>query len=247
MRAERLIDVCAVPVEWLDRIDSSNGELLRRAETLPDRYVLLADQQSAGRGRRGRAWVSPPGANLYLSIFARLPRPLAEWGGLSLAIGIAVAEALQAQGARAVQLKWPNDLVVGADKLGGILVEIAPGAAAVIGLGLNLAMPAEAAAAIDQPWTDLRRLGLASDVETQAGRLLPALLAAVDAFAGAGFAPFRSRWAALDALREQEVRIVGGERAGGRVLGIGADGALRLLDAQGEWLCRAGEVSVRRA
>lgn len=245
MRAERLSAACAVPVEWLDRVDSSNSELLRRADTLPDRYLLLADQQSAGRGRRGRAWVSPPAANLYLSIFARLPRPLAEWGGLSLAIGIAVAETLHAQGATSVRLKWPNDLVVGADKLGGILVEIAPGAAAVIGLGLNLAMPAEAAAAIEQPWTDLHRLGLSADVATQAAALAPALLAAIDLFAAAGFAPFHARWTRFDALRGREVRVDGGERDGGRVLGIAADGALRLVDGQGEWSCRAGEISVR--
>jgi len=244
MRGERLrAALGGVPCEWLAEVDSSNSELLRRAERLPDRYVLLADQQSAGRGRRGRSWVSPPGANLYLSMFARLGRePVA----LSLAIGIAAAECLRQFGASDVRLKWPNDLVVGERKLGGILIDIAAAQTVVVGIGVNLAMPGAAAAAIDQPWIDLAGLGVRTDVESVAARLAPALLAALDEFAAAGFAPFEPRWPALDALAGQAVRIDGGARAGGRVLGIAADGALRLQDDAGEWRCHAGEVSLRR-
>jgi BirA family transcriptional regulator, biotin operon repressor / biotin---[acetyl-CoA-carboxylase] ligase len=238
-------------LSWVPEVDSSNSVLLREAATLPDRAALVVDAQQAGRGRRGRTWQSPPSANLYLSLFARLRRPIGALGGLSLALGIGCAEALRAAELGEVGLKWPNDLVARDRKLGGLLVELAGErdgrAAAVIGLGLNLAMPADAAAGIDQPWIDLATLGGAAARTVWAARMLDALLAAVDCFDAHGFSPFAARWPAVDALagRMLAVQSADGEQVGIGV-GIDADGALRLGAADGsERLFHSADVSVR--
>lgn len=231
-------------------VDSTNSVLLRAAATLQPRVALIAGQQTAGRGRRGRRWQSPPGTNLYLSLFARLQRPLRDMGGLSIAAGIACVTALRRRGVAAAALKWPNDLLADGAKLGGLLVELAGErdgeAAAVIGLGLNLAMPPDAAADIDQPWTDLSRLGHAVDRASWAATMLEALLAAVDRFEREGLAGFLAQWAAVDALAGREVEVQAGERRHvGRVLGIADDGALRLADSDGEQRFHSAEVSLR--
>ena len=150
-------------VAW--SLDSTNSELLRRGPQGQGVQVLLAERQSGGRGRRGRAWASPLAANLYLSVARGFEGGLARLGGLSLVAGVAVAEALRVLGAVEAGLKWPNDVVVvegdGLRKLGGILVEgggeHAGPARAVIGIGLNVRMPEAAAVGIDQPWTDCAR------------------------------------------------------------------------------------------
>ncbi|MCK7592240.1 biotin--[acetyl-CoA-carboxylase] ligase [Pseudomarimonas salicorniae] len=237
------------PLEWQAVCDSSNSELLRRSERLPDRYALVVDAQTAGRGRQGRSWHSPPGANLYLSLFARLPLPARALGGLSLAVGIGVAETLRGLGAEEVGLKWPNDLLARGRKLGGILIEIAPGRDArsevVMGLGLNLRLPAELD--VGQPAIDMATLGHALAREALLERLLPALGKVIDAFCVSGFAPLRPRWEALDALLGRVVRLSAGARCEARVLGVADDGRLRLADAGGEFCCAAGEVSLRPA
>lgn len=237
-------------IDWLAEVDSSNSVLLRDAANLPDRAALLVDGQTAGRGRRGRAWQSPVGANLYLSLFARLQRPLSAIGGLSLALGIGCVEALRAAGVDQVGLKWPNDLLADGRKLGGLLVEVAPdrqrGVGVVAGLGLNLAMPSDSAAGIDQPWIDLATLGHAGERADWAARLLHALLDTVDRFDADGFAPFAARWAGVDALAGLPLRITAadGEHLG-QALGVADDGALRLRTAAGERLFHSADVSLR--
>jgi BirA family transcriptional regulator, biotin operon repressor / biotin---[acetyl-CoA-carboxylase] ligase len=231
-------------------VDSTSSVLLREAATLPSRAALVADQQTAGRGRRGRQWLSPPGANLYLSLFARLRRPLRDMGGLSIAAGIACVGALRAQGVADAALKWPNDLLVDGAKLGGLLVELAGErdgeAAVVIGLGLNLAMPGDAGDAIGQPWTDLARHGHPTDRAAWAAIMLEALLAAVARFEHDGLAGFLAEWPAVDALAGREVEVHAGERRHvGRVLGLAADGALRLESAGAEQRFHSAEVSLR--
>jgi BirA family biotin operon repressor/biotin-[acetyl-CoA-carboxylase] ligase len=244
-------------IEVLDEIDSTNSELLRRRTQERGIVALFAERQSGGRGRQGRTWASPPGANLYLSLARGFDGALARLGGLSLAVGVATAEALHALGATHVALKWPNDLVVddgsALRKLGGILVEagLQDGRPrAVIGLGLNLRMPAEAATAIDQPWTDLDTL-LCSEAPPRAAvaiAVLAALADALESFDAQGLAPFLPRFAALDALHGAEVIAIAGERqTPGTAEGIDADGALRLRTAAGEIALRAGEVSLRRS
>jgi BirA family biotin operon repressor/biotin-[acetyl-CoA-carboxylase] ligase len=216
--------------------------------------VFLADRQSAGQGRRGRPWISPPAANLYLSLSRRFRSPMAALSGLSLVVGVAVAEALRGQGFTQVGVKWPNDLVAGAGKLGGILIQLrgdadAGGTLAVIGLGINLRMPADAAAQIDQAWCDLAQLGgegLSRDA--LAAAVLDALLPALQQFEEQGLAPFLPRWRALDALAGRPVRIVDGAREHqGVSAGITDVGALRLLQDGQERTFHAGEVSLRPA
>lgn len=269
--AARIVEALPAPVhtllaqlECVAQIDSTNTELLRRPAPERGTAVLLADRQSAGRGRAGRVWASPPGANLYLSLSRRFACPLAALAPLTLAVGVRTAEALHALGAQPVRLKWPNDLVVtGSDgglcKLGGILVEAgridtagdAAGCRAVVGLGLNLRMPADAAAGIDQPWCDLSGLlgdGLPAR-ESVAATVLAALLPVLDAWERDGLQAHAAAFAALDALAGREVQaMLGAETLTGVGAGIDPGGALRLRLASGDVLTlHAGEVSVRAA
>lgn len=249
--------LAALDIAW--SIDSTNSELLRRPSPAAGTAVLLAERQTGGRGRRGRVWMSPLAAHLYLSLSRTFGGGLARLGGLSLVAGIAVAEALHALGFEAVRLKWPNDLVVvdaagRLRKLGGLLVEgggeHAGPARAVIGLGLNVRMPAAAAAAIDQPWCDLA--GVSRDVvpvrNAVAAALLARLLPALEQFDAAGLVPFLPRYAALDALAAQPVTVTGARSEhAGIALGLADDGALRLRLADGsECSFHAGEISVRQ-
>jgi BirA family biotin operon repressor/biotin-[acetyl-CoA-carboxylase] ligase len=231
-------------LDCVAEIDSTNAELLRRGGGQAVPAVLIADAQHAGRGRFGRRWHSPRGANLYLSMACVLPRACA---GFSLAMGIAGAEALHALGHAEVRLKWPNDLQARGAKLGGVLVELA-GERAVVGLGLNLRMPAADAAPIDQPWIDLARLGDEAPRESIAARVISHWLDAIDAFDAHGLAPFLARWDALDALAGREVRVIAGaEEFTGRAGGIAPDGGLRVRLADGERVFHSAEVSLRAA
>ena len=215
--------------------------------------VFFAEFQSGGVGRNGRAWASPASANLYFSVSRRFSRSLATMPGLSLVVGVATVEALHAMGYADVRLKWPNDLWVDARKLGGILVQLrneAPGCSAVIGMGLNVHMPDEAARRIDQAWCDLSQLGdgvvSRNDV---AAHVLGALLPALQRFDDEGLSPFLSRWQALDTLHGRPVRVTDGvQQFEGVSLGIDGDGALRLRGEDGrERSFHGGEVSLRPA
>ena len=215
--------------------------------------VFFAEQQTGGVGRNARAWTSPAYANLYFSLSRSFSRPLPGMAGLSLVVGVAMAEALHGMGFATVRLKWPNDLYVDGRKLGGILVQLAndaSGSQAVVGIGLNVRMPGDAAQSIDQPWCDLSQLGRHSFTRNDiAAALLGALLPALQQFEQAGFAPFLPRWQALDALAGKSVRVLDGARQfEGQCLGIDASGALRLRnDAGDERNFHGGEVSLRLA
>lgn len=235
-------------IEWLEEVDSSNAELLRRAPRLGTRHALVARRQSGGRGRQGRGWLSPAGG-LYLSLFARLPKPLTGLDGFSLALGLALCRMLRAQGLDGAALKWPNDLQVDGRKLGGLLIEIAEHGdahcALVIGLGLNLAMPDEHAP--DQPWTDLRQYGMATEVESWAQRCVVTLNDAIDAFNRTGFAPWLADWAEFDALRGRQVTVEGATPVQGLADGVEVDGALRVRQDGQTVRIRSGDVRVRAA
>lgn len=247
--------VASLDVAWA--IDSTNSELLRRSPANQGVQVLLAERQTGGRGRRGRSWESPLAANLYLSLARRFDAGLARLGGLGLVAGLAVVDALHACGLRQVRLKWPNDLVVPAAdgtllKLGGLLVEgggeNAGPVRAVIGIGVNVRMPETAAAGIGQPWTDLQ--ALCGDDIPERNRLaagcLRALVPALEQFDREGLAPFRERYAAVDALAGRQVRVQSGDGVReGKALGIAGDGALRVRIDGRERAVHAGEVSVR--
>ncbi|MFC3551402.1 bifunctional biotin--[acetyl-CoA-carboxylase] ligase/biotin operon repressor BirA [Lysobacter cavernae] len=250
--------LAGLEVAWT--LDSTNTELLRRLAPEHGAVALLAERQTGGRGRRGREWASPLAAHVYLSVARQFSAGLARLGGLSLVAGIAGAEALQALGFGRVRLKWPNDLVAvdgdgGLRKLGGVLVEgggeHAGPARAVIGLGINVRMPAAVAARIDQPWCDLAGLAAPASAPTRnavAAAVLARLLPALEEFDATGLEPFRARYAALDALAGQPISVHGATATQhGVALGLADDGALRVrLDDGHERHCHSGEVSVRR-
>lgn len=244
-------------IDVVDDIDSTNAELLRRKTPATGIVALFADAQQAGRGRQGRRWTSPPGANLYLSLARCFPGEFARLGGLSLAVGVATAEAMRTLGAFDVDVKWPNDLVVDdasgvLRKLGGILIEggMQDGCPrAIIGIGLNVRMPADAATGIDQPWTDLQSQieGGALPRAAVAAALLASLASALQRFDSEGLAPFLPRFDAMDALRHMHVCATVGERTvEGVAMGVQDDGALLLRTQEGLVPLRAGEVSIRR-
>lgn len=236
-------------VAW--SVDSTNSELLRRDTPARGVAALLAEQQTGGRGRRGRPWTSPVAANLYLSLARQFSGGLARLGGLSLVAGIAAAEALNAAGYEGIGLKWPNDLLVGARKLGGILVEgggeHGGPVRAVLGIGINVRMPLAFAARIDQPWIDLAEMpGQGPGRNQLASALLEHLLPALDRFDRDGLSPFLERFAALDILAGREIAVHDAQGARhGLAGGIAADGALRMRVGEQWRLVHAGEVSVR--
>ena len=241
--------VATLEIAW--SLDSTNSELLRRDTPAQGATVLLAERQTGGRGRRGRSWVAPPAAHRSRRLARQFSGGLSRLGGLSLVAGVAVAEALHADGYAQVQLKWPNDLLVSGRKLGGLLVEgggeHAGPVRAVIGLGLNVRMPLDAAATLDQPWVDLAALSAAAPSRNAvAASVLGHLLPALEQFDVEGLSPFLARYAHFDALAGREVVIHGaGTPAGGTALGIAADGALRVRVDGEERSFHAGEVSVR--
>ncbi len=222
--------------------------------------VCIAEYQSGGRGRGGRSWVSPYGANLYFSLRWVFPCGLSALSGFSLAVGVVLAERLQATGYQALGLKWPNDLVAQCGetlcKCGGILVEVsgeANGPAeVVVGVGINVTMPDDAGPKIEQPWTDLSRLAAAQGQSAQvnrntvSGQLLDALLLLCDQFLDRGAEAWLSRWPDYDHLRGRAVRVESSRgTVNGKVHGIAHNGDLLLETATGLLAFSAAEVSVR--
>ena len=234
-------------------IDSTNTEALRRLDAAGvSGLVVSAEQQTAGRGRRGRNWVSPFAGNLYLSSTWEFAGGAEALEGLSLAVGVAVAEALASLGVDDVQLKWPNDILHGGAKLGGILIELSGGSAgpvaAVIGIGINLRMPAAAGQTIEQSWTELSRLSAVAGRNQLLAAVLNQLLPMLPEFERSGLTPWRERWSRLDAFANREVFLErGGERIAGRALGIDERGALRVDTGAGVQHFDGGEVSLRAA
>jgi BirA family biotin operon repressor/biotin-[acetyl-CoA-carboxylase] ligase len=236
-------------------VDSTSSALLRDAAAgAASGSVRLAERQTAGRGRRGRAWQSPVAANVYLSVLWRFRGGLSALSGLSIVAGVAAADALRGLGVDGVRVKWPNDLQVDARKLGGILVDAAGEWAgpchAVIGIGVNVRMPAAVGAAIDQPWVDLAQAlapRVAPPRNAVAAALLARLLPALARFEAEGLAPFQPLFAAVDALHGARVDVHdGGAPWPATALGLCEDGRLRVRDAAGvEHRLAAGELSVR--
>lgn len=251
-----IVDVAAALGAQAKRFDvdvvaecaSTNAELMRRAEAgAPSGSVLVARRQTAGRGRMGRSWFAEPGASLTFSLLWRFaPGTLPH--GLSLAVGVALAEALGELGADAIALKWPNDVLRAERKLAGVLVELVPGAphAAVIGIGLNLSVPA------DMP-DDVRATAAALGVDVAPAELLAGLLRSLcgvlDEFAAGGFVALRSRWLARCAHLERDVTILSdfSPPLTGRCVAIDVDGALMIETPVCVQRVLSGEVSLRTA
>jgi BirA family biotin operon repressor/biotin-[acetyl-CoA-carboxylase] ligase len=244
-------------VEVLPEIDSTNTELMRRARAgQTDPVLLVAETQTAGRGRLGRPWHGEAGAALTFSLGLRL-QP-ADWSGLSLAVGLSLAQRLDPQGDLGVRLKWPNDLWVKRPhassawgKLGGILIETAsptgmrqdsdPGRYCVVGVGINIAAPvAEGLSTAPMGLQDLQAGVTASQTLMQ---LAAPLLTALLAFERTGFAPLQPTFNVLDALHNQSVTLSDGRQGVAR--GVDSTGALLVDTAQGQEAVSSSEVSVR--
>jgi BirA family transcriptional regulator, biotin operon repressor / biotin---[acetyl-CoA-carboxylase] ligase len=247
-------DAKKLAIEVIDSVDSTNSELLRRAaRTDLHRHMLATEWQTAGRGRRGRGWTAIAGGSLTFSLGWRFEQGAAHLAGLSLAVGVAIARALEVSGYTGIGLKWPNDLVHRQRKLGGILIELSGDALgpslAVIGIGLNVRLPVSARRDIAQPVTDLAAIAGVGDRNALLARILAELVALLERYAHEGFAAFRAEWQRRHALRSQPVQVLlpDGGIARGRVAGVDADGAL-LLERNGRRLrLVSGDVSVRRA
>lgn len=232
-------------VEVLPQLDSTNSELMRRARAGRSEPVLLvAEQQTAGRGRLGRGWSSAAGESLTFSL--GLPLAPQDWAGLSLAVGVSIAESLHP----AIQLKWPNDLWLQDRKLGGILIETASfGEAAaqrryaVIGIGINI-VP-RPAAGLSTPPAWLAEVLPGVDAAGALQRLAPPLVAALLGFEAEGFRPFQARFQARDALRDRPVALSDGQA--GTAHGVTEAGALLVHTAAGMQTITSSEVSVRPA
>lgn len=202
-------------------IDSTNQYLLDRLNELHSGDACVAEYQQAGRGRRGRKWISPFGSNLYISMYWRLDQGPAAAIGLSLVIGIVMAEVLRDLGADQVRVKWPNDLYLQDRKLAGILVELTgktgDAAQIVVGAGVNLMMRKAQAEDISQSWINLQEAGVRIDRNMLAIRLVTELRTALKCFEQEGLAPFLSRWEKLDNFINRPVKLIIGER---EIIGI---------------------------
>jgi len=250
MDAQRIASLSAagVAVEVVPETGSTNADLLARAATLDAPLLLIAEHQTAGRGRAGRSWLSAPGHSLTFSLAWRFEGGLQALTGLPLAVGTALAETLGRLG-QPVQLKWPNDLLKDGDKLAGILVETQPAAGgtwAIVGIGLNLAMPDELEEKIGRPVAAVPWLAR-MDRDALMAAVLDGLAQALREFAARGFAAFSARWNLLHGWQGQLVTIVDRGEVLHEGLAAGVDDAGRLLldTEQGRMAIVAGDVSLR--
>jgi len=239
-------------LEILTELASTNSYLLAKArEGLHSGHVVTVEWQTAGRGRRGRPWVSPFGSNIYTSILWQFPGGARELSGLSIAVGVAIVRALEAYGIHQLQLKWPNDILWHNKKLAGVLVETFIDdlgvCHSIIGIGLNINLPKSAAGSIDQPWIDIKGI-----INHRPGRnrllglLLNELLLALPEFERTGLSAFLPEWQALDMLYGQEVTVeIMGKQETGIAQGIDNQGGLILKTNDQHKTLNAGEVTVR--
>ncbi|CAI08454.1 biotin--[acetyl-CoA-carboxylase] ligase [Aromatoleum aromaticum] len=242
----------AFDVRLLGECASTNSELIDAPPADDGRIpVVVADRQTAGRGRRGRLWQSWPGGSLTFSALWRFQPGAPVPAGLSLVAGLAVVRALEKLGVEGLQLKWPNDVLVHGDKLAGILVELLPGRArtpaAVVGIGLNLRLPAGTSIP-DQPGvTDLAaHLAELPDRSALLASLLAELHALFETYAAAGFPALRGAWQQRNAFADLPVRVSGeGRELDGICAGVDEDGALLIRSDDGLVRILSGEVSLR--
>jgi BirA family biotin operon repressor/biotin-[acetyl-CoA-carboxylase] ligase len=235
----------SVEVRVVERCTSTNSVLLNNFDTRP--VLLATEEQTAGRGRRGRRWHSAPGAGITFSLARTLNRPAREVAGLSLVAGVAVARALRALGVAQAALKWPNDLVVNGAKLGGILVETRSQGRtthAVIGIGLNCRYDVGLELRLRRKVGALDQFIGKIDRNEIIARIARSLLDALDEFETKGLDSARRDWEAMDAHAGQRlrVRLADGRVISGVASGLADDGGLRLLTRDGLRAVRNGHV-----
>lgn len=251
--AERMKEECPVlRLEVLDECPSTNSALAERAATgAAHGTVLVCEHQGAGRGRRGNTWVSTVGGSMTLSVLWRFSRRAEELAGLSLAVAVGVAKALEGLGVHDVAVKWPNDLYCGERKLGGILIETTGGTAgpiaAVVGIGINMRLSSAARELIGRPAADIAASipAMPSRTVVLAG-VLSSLASSLELFSREGFAPFRQAWLERHAWQGRRVVLSRADRrvAEGEVVGIAEDGALELASNRGIQRFHNGELSL---
>lgn len=236
-----------------DEVDSTNARLLGRLEQGCGHGVaMFAERQTAGRGRRGRNWVSPFSGGISLSIGWQFSGGVQLLEGLSLAVGVALARALEEFQVPDVRLKWPNDVWCRGRKLAGVLLELSGDltdrCAVVVGIGLNVGLRGDSAAAIDQPWIDLNCVRPGVDRNRLAAAMLNQLLPLLHGYPERGFGAYREAWLALDQFAGRPVRLVSASRDWcGIAAGVDESGAL-ILDMDGERRpFHGGEASLRGA
>jgi BirA family biotin operon repressor/biotin-[acetyl-CoA-carboxylase] ligase len=249
-----IVNASLAELEIHEIIDSTNAHVMQQLSAdLVSGRVCLAEMQIAGRGRRGRVWVSPYAGSVYMSVSQVFHRGAISTEGLSLAVGVLVAEVLVKLGVVGIQLKWPNDIYWQGKKLAGILLELVGDAAGecavVVGLGLNVNLPSSASDEIDQAWIDLQSIVKANVSRNElVAQLLNSLLPALSSYEADGFESYLQRWADLDFLKDCSVSASTGDSSVvGIAKGVNERGALVIETPLGRQFINGGEVSVRKA
>ncbi|MCP5078145.1 MAG: bifunctional biotin--[acetyl-CoA-carboxylase] ligase/biotin operon repressor BirA, partial [Psychromonas sp.] len=236
-KIKAVVDTELVHVEQI--LDSTNQWLLERINKIESGQSCVAEYQLAGRGRRGRSWISPFASHLYFSLYWAFESGIDKVSGLSLLVGIATVNALEKIGLTGISLKWPNDLYYQGKKLAGILIELNAQATevchCVIGIGINVRMPPEQAKLIDQPWIDLTALSSETvDRNQLTATLIKELHELLPKYEQTGLQPYLSRWLELDCFLNKQVNLlIADKKQPGICRGIDASGAL-LLEVDGE-------------
>ena len=255
-------------LELHDTLESTNTYLMKKAnqnqaQMLGGRVAahatcVVAELQTAGKGRRGRTWQAGLGTSLTFSLLWRFQMGASALSGLSLAVGVALIRAFQSLSIFNAKLKWPNDVLIetssGKQKLAGILIELQGDmdgpSAAVIGVGVNLRLPESVARNIDQPFTDIHRIrSEATNPNLLLGTLLKHLAEVLSVFEQSGFEALREEWMSYHAYHQEPVRMLmpDGREVLGEVIGVATDGILLVNTQQGEQRFSAGEISLRSA
>lgn len=247
---EQLAPSCNWPIHISDSIDSTNAEALRavdRGEAAP--FLVLAERQTSGRGRRGRRWASPFAENIYYSLVLRIDGGMRQLEGLSLVVGLAVLQTLRGLGISGAGLKWPNDVLVGQKKIAGILLELVGDPAdvchVVLGVGINVNM--QMTDEVDQQWTSMRlESGKAFDRNHLVAELGQMLQFYLKRHQEGGFPAIQAEWEHNHLWQGRAVSLIAGvNRIDGEVLGIDSQGALRLKVDGVEKVFSGGELSLR--
>ena len=245
----------SVNVEVHPIIDSTNSELMRRIQAktaLESGTVIVAEMQQSGRGRRGRVWQSPFGANLYYSYFWRLDDGLQAAMGVSIAVGLAVYDTIKALYDIELELKWPNDIYLNKQKLAGVLVELdgqpqGP-CQLVLGIGINLQMPQSFSQHIDQAWTDLSQHTQQLDKNELVASLTYHLENRLDQYRKSGLHTMHEQWNSLNAFAGEYVELNTGHRSWrGICEGIDPQGGIRIRQDGEVKSYYGGEISLRKA
>ena len=239
-----------VPVHTCAVIDSTNQYMMAQLDRWQKGECLLAETQTAGRGRRGRQWHSPFGSQFIMSMYWRLDDGPSAAMGLSLAIGVAVVQALESVGYRDLSLKWPNDIYMARRKLAGILVEMSAAVGGichlVIGVGVNLNLPDAVIAQLDQPCAHLAEQPVVVDRNQLSATIIRALRNALALFEKQGLTAFLMDWNRLDIFMQHPVQVLlGNQVTHGIYCGIDEQGNMLLQDHEGMHKFVGGEISLR--